>query len=180
MKKNYIVLWILAILLIIISILGLRRYTSTRIFADIMSFNECVNAGFPVAESYPRTCRVGSQTFTEDIGNELEKADLITIENPRPNQKVGTPLTVTGKARGTWYFEASFPVELFDADGSQLAIAPAQAQGEWMTTDFVPFSVTLTFATPTTSTGTLVLRKDNPSGLPEHDDSLIVPVVFTQ
>ena len=47
-----------------------------------------------------------------------------------------------------------------------------------MTTDFVPFSVTLTFVKPATATGTLVLQKDNPSGLPEHDASVEMPVQF--
>ena len=102
----------------------------------------------------------------------------ISVTTPAPNALVTSPLTVTGEARGTWYFEASFPVELFDANGLMLAQVPAQAQGEWMTTDFVPFSVTLTFSVPTTKTGTLVLKKDNPSGLPEFDDELRIPVVF--
>lgn len=144
----------------------------------ITNFEECVAAGNPVMESYPRQCRAGEQTFTEYIGNELEKTDLIIIDSPRPNALVTSPLEVTGQARGTWYFEASFPVKLLDGEGNQLVIIPAQAQSDWMTEDFVPFKATLEFETPTTATGTLILEKDNPSGLPEHDDSLIVPVRF--
>ncbi|MDO8561264.1 MAG: Gmad2 immunoglobulin-like domain-containing protein [bacterium] len=105
-------------------------------------------------------------------------SDLIQVSTPLPNQKVTSPLTVRGKARGTWYFEASFPVKLFDADGNQLGVTPAQAQSDWMTTDFVPFEVTLNFQKPATATGTLVLLKDNPSGLPENDDSMSIPVSF--
>src|SRR4051812_32842409 len=44
-------------------------------------------------------------------------ADLIQVNAPKPNDLVKSPLTVTGKARGTWYFEASFPVRLEDANG---------------------------------------------------------------
>lgn len=106
------------------------------------------------------------------------KDDLIWVQAPLPNQTINSPLIITGKARGNWYFEASFPAVLLDANGKVLAQAPAQAQGEWMTTEYVPFSVTLTFAVPTTATGTLVLKKDNPSGLPEHDNELRIPVVF--
>jgi hypothetical protein len=69
-------------------------------------------------------------------------------------------------------------VKLLDANGTQLALKPAQAQGDWMTTDFVPFSVTLTYPTPATATGTLVLMRDNPSGLPQNDDYLVIPVTF--
>jgi spore germination protein GerM len=56
----------------------------------------------------------------------------------------------------------------------------AQAQGDWMTTNFVPFSSTLTFSTPTTPTGILVLQKDNPSGLPENDAEIRIPVRFAE
>lgn len=143
------------------------------------NFTECANAGFPVQESYPRQCRTpDGRAFTEDIGDELEKADLIKVTDPRPNAIVTSPLTVRGVARGNWYFEASFPVELLDATGVRLAQVPAQAQGEWMTTDFVPFTATLTFTAPTSSTGTLLLHKDNPSGLPQNDDALRIPVRF--
>lgn len=106
------------------------------------------------------------------------KANLITVANVAPGDQVSSPLTVTGEARGYWYFEASFPVELLDGNGAQLAIAPAQAQSDWMTEDFVPYSVTLTFPTPSTATGTLMLRKDNPSGEPQFDDFLAIPVIF--
>ena len=91
-----------------------------------------------------------------------------------------SPLTVKGEARGNWYFEASFPVRLFDADDKELAVIPAQAKGEWMTTEFVPFEITLNFSRPKTATGVLVLEKDNPSGLPEYDDSISIPVRFSQ
>ena len=104
--------------------------------------------------------------------------DLVRLETPRPNDRIASPLLIKGEARGNWYFEASFPVELLDAGGNRLAIAPAQAKGEWMTTEYVPFEVELQFTTATTTTGTLILHKDNPSGLPEHDDSFRIPVRF--
>ncbi|MDO8742174.1 MAG: Gmad2 immunoglobulin-like domain-containing protein [bacterium] len=104
---------------------------------------------------------------------------LIVLETPSPNSVVRSPLMISGKARGNWYFEASFPVKLYDANRKLLTQVPAQAQSEWMTTDYVPFAATLTFDTPTTPTGVLVLEKDNPSGLPEHADQLEVPIVFT-
>lgn len=106
------------------------------------------------------------------------KADLIVVDSPAPNAYVQSPLTVTGKARGTWYFEASFPVQLLDGNGNVLASGPAQAQGDWMTEEFVPFKITLKFTAPGTAGGTLVLKKDNPSGLPEKEDELRLPIRF--
>ena len=147
----------------------------------INNFEECVSAGYPVLESYPRQCKTpDGKSFTEDIGNELEKSDLIKIDNPRPNQIIESPLFVKGEARGNWYFEASFPAKLFDDNGFLLGITIAQALGNWMTEDFVPFNVILPFAVPSTSKGRLILEKDNPSGLPEYADELRIPVYFKE
>lgn len=142
------------------------------------TFEECTKAGYPVMESYPRQCKAEDRTFVEDIGNTIEKQNLIRLSSPRPNETVSSPLAVTGEARGNWFFEASFPIVLLDANGKELVTAIATAQGEWMTENFVPFTATLTFPVPETATGTLVLRKENPSGLPEHDDALRIPISF--
>ena len=101
----------------------------------------------------------------------------IHVSEPDANTVVSSPLTVRGEARGTWYFEASFPVRLLDSSGNELAVAPAQAQDDWMTIDFVPFEVTLTYTT-TSATGSLVLEKDNPSGEPQNAASIVIPVRF--
>jgi hypothetical protein len=103
---------------------------------------------------------------------------LIQVSTPLPNQKVTSPLTIRGKAVGNWYFEASFPVKILDSNGNTIGVSHAEAQGDWMTEEFVPFEITLTFDKPTTETGILALMKDNPSGLPEHDNSISIPVSF--
>ena len=147
---------------------------------QVSSFAECA-AKYPVMETYPRQCKsLYGKTFVEDIGNELAKDDLIRIESPRPNAEVKSPLKITGAARGNWYFEASFPVQILDANKNIIAQAPAEAKSDWMTTNFVPFELTLDFKAPTTTTGFLVLKKDNPSGDPAKDDSLIIPIIFGQ
>ncbi len=177
---------IIIIFLIIIVVLGVTAYFTMfkpgeAPVTDINSFEECVSAGYQVMESYPRQCKTpDGKTFTEDIGNELEKLDLIKIDNPRPNQIIESPLFIKGEARGNWYFEADFPVKLFDDNSFLLGVTPAQALGNWMTEDFVPFSTTLPFAVPSTPKGRLILEKDNPSGLPEYADELTVPVYFKE
>lgn len=103
---------------------------------------------------------------------------MVNVYFPFPNELVTSPLTVAGEARGNWYFEATFPVKLYDANSNLLAEGYAEAMSDWMTTDYVSFTANLTFVTPSTSTGTLVLEKDNPSGLPENADSVSIPVSF--
>lgn len=88
-----------------------------------------------------------------------------------------SPVTLRGEARGPWFFEGSFPVQLIDNLGNEIATGVAQADGEWMTEDFVPFTATITFST-TAKSGGIVLKKDNPSGEPENDASVTVPVRF--
>lgn len=103
---------------------------------------------------------------------------LVRLVAPRPNSEIESPLVVAGEARGNWYFEASFPVRLLDGNGKEISVTPAQAKGDWMTTNFVPFRAELIFVPPTTKEGTLVLQKDNPSGLPEYADEVRIPVRF--
>ncbi|MDD5144699.1 MAG: Gmad2 immunoglobulin-like domain-containing protein [Candidatus Pacebacteria bacterium] len=107
-----------------------------------------------------------------------QKEDLIRVTNPKPNEIIKSPYSVRGEARGNWFFEASFPVRLVDSNGKILILTFAQAQGEWMTTDFVPFESSLSFEIPETEAGELILQKDNPSGLPEYDDEIVIPVRF--
>ena len=106
------------------------------------------------------------------------KPGLIELHNPFPGDPIQSPLTIEGMAKGPWFFEASFPVYLLSAAGDTIASTPAQAEGEWMTTNMVPFKATLEFTAPAGDSGTLILSKSNASGLPEHDDELRVPIRF--
>ena len=113
--------------------------------------------------------------FVTEKGN----TDIIKIFTPKKNQGISSPLVIEGEARGTWFFEASFPFVLTDWDGKIIAQHYAQAQDEWMTEKFVPFSAKLEFEKPSHgSRGFLILKKDNPSGLLEHDDSIEIPIIF--
>lgn len=114
-------------------------------------------------------------------GSVDDHSDIIILDSPLSRATVSSPLLIAGEARGSWFFEASFPVYLVDSHGNMLGQGIAQAQGDWMTSNFVPFKATITFtADPQIigDTGTLILKKDNPSGLPENDDALRVPVII--
>jgi hypothetical protein len=103
-------------------------------------------------------------------------ADLIKVENPFPGAVTGKSFTVIGTARGYWYFEASFPIELIDKNNKVIATAVAQAQGDWMTENFVPFRVEIKAPNDYIGPATLVLKNDSPSGLPENDKSVMIPL----
>ncbi|MBI2482383.1 MAG: Gmad2 immunoglobulin-like domain-containing protein [Candidatus Vogelbacteria bacterium] len=104
----------------------------------------------------------------------------IRVTTPRAGDSISSPLSITGEARGTWFFEASFPVVLTDWDGLIIAQGVAQAQSEWMTEEFVPFQAALNFTKPNNGNphGTLILQRDNPSGLSQNDAAVEIPILF--
>jgi hypothetical protein len=116
--------------------------------------------------------------FDRTIDYPVTYKDALKIETPEPNAAIVSPVTVRGMARGPWFFEASFPIKIVDTDGNTLGEMPATAIGDWMTTDYVPFTATIPFTAPTTKTGSIIFSKDNPSGLPENNDSNTLPITF--
>lgn len=114
----------------------------------------------------------------QNINAQKQKADSIILESPKEGQMVNSPLIIEGQARGTWYFEANFPITLRDANGREIATGVATALNDWMTLEFVPFTSTIKFSKPTTKQGDIVLHKANASDLEDKEDSLIVPVTF--
>ena len=172
---------VLALVVLIGTLVYFRWSKTTEIpISTVTNFETCAKQGYAISESYPRSCRApDGKIFVENIGNELEKTDLIKVENPRPNQTIVSPLIIKGQARGTWFFEASFPIHLYDDNGKEIAQAIAQAKSNWMTENFVPFEATLTFTAPSTTNGVLVFSKDNPSGLKVNDNELRMPIKFS-
>lgn len=104
--------------------------------------------------------------------------EMVREVSPKASSKVSSPLTISGEARGPWYFEASFPVKVIGANGAELGSGIAEAKGDWMTTGFVPFSATVTFSPKGNTSGFIRLIKDNPSGIPKLDAHVDVPVNF--
>ncbi len=173
--------WIIGLLIVLFigGVVLLMQVRKQAEISKITSYESCVASGFPIAESYPPQCKVpNGKSFTQNIGNELKYQDEILVVAPRPNSKVVTLLKINGQARGSWYFEGSFSGELFDSNNKSLGTTVLTAKGEWMTENFVPFDGELTFSLPETSSGTLVIKNANPSGAPENEKKLEIPVRF--
>jgi hypothetical protein len=105
------------------------------------------------------------------------KSDVIVVDYPLPGAAVSSPLKIRGRARGMWFFEGDFPVILVDASGTVIARGFCSAKSDWMTDQFVPFEGMVEFLrTGAGDRGTLILKKDNASDIPEFDDALQIPV----
>ncbi len=171
-------------MIFILVVYGIIFYVKEKsALSSINNFAQCEGNGYPVMESYPRQCKTpDGKHFVEEIPKnpkkQMDYSDLVRVTNLNTEEKVSSPLILEGEARGSWFFEASFPIKIFDENGTELGVVSAQTQGEWMTTEFVPFVAMLSFSTSTTQTGRLILYKDNPSGLGQHDDSMEIPITF--
>ena len=118
-----------------------------------------------------------------DDGLEIESTPAthpdIKLITPHNQEIVSSPITIKGEARGTWFFEASFPVILVDPNGEIIAQGIATTPGEWMTEEFIPFEAELEFdISQAQKEGILILQKDNPSDDRALDDSYEITVLF--
>lgn len=188
MKKTYLLLAIIGI--IIISAIVLRFSTpEDEWFCEDSTWQKHGNPSLPMP-----TTPCGDVSVQVDSSSTIKKADdsivipsapegeatfsnEVIILNPKQNQLVSSPLKVEGQALGSWFFEASLPVKLVDNNNQIIVSHYGTAQDDWMTEKPVKFISDLVFSTNATS-GFLIISKDNPSGLPQNDDSISVPVRF--
>lgn len=138
----------------------------------------CNLATYTVPDIVPIKQDQATTTQVEPVVKKHKDLIEVTSDISKP---FSTPLVISGKARGQWFFEASFPITIVDWNGLIIGEGHAEAIGEWMTTEYVPFTATVDFALPANTPykrGFIILKKDNPSGLPEHDDAFELPILY--
>ena len=186
MKTPILVIAVLAFVGIVAAVYAITRDDGTQAIGEPTSFEECA-ALYPVMESYPRQCKTPSGlSFTEEIAAPTPEAPapvgiegLIEVESLSVGEVVASPLIVEGRARGYWFFEATFGLEVRNAVGTVIAQHYAEALDEWMTEEYVPFRGEITFPTqPSGTQGSVVFKRANASGDPERDQELVIPVTF--
>ncbi|MFC1633155.1 Gmad2 immunoglobulin-like domain-containing protein [Patescibacteria group bacterium] len=146
----------------------------------VRDYYECIDAGYTVVDIFPGQCTDSEGvTHVQSIGNINDYIDEFTHVKPYVGERISSPVTITGQASGSWFFEAEFPVELKDDSGKILATGIASTTEDWMTQDIIPFSLTLAFEKPLgTERGELYFYASNPSGMPEFDKTLHYPIRF--
>lgn len=172
------ILWVVVVLIVCFSSWYLIEKNQKKV--TVNSFETCLEAGYPVLESYPRQCKTPDGLFyTEEIVSNITynntTPDKIKVELPFPGAVVGKEFKVIGEAKG-FYFEGSFPVQVLDKDGNILVSHYATAQGEWMTSELVPFVADIKIDGDYIGPATLVLHKDNVSDMRELDASISFPI----
>ncbi len=101
------------------------------------------------------------------------------LQTPRSGETVTGPLVIKGQVPKSWTFEGQFQMQLLD-DRRHLILTD-RVPVEWdnennkLTLDFIE---SYNYQTQAKS-GFLVLRNDNPSGLPENEKSFEIPIKFS-
>ncbi len=172
---------------VIIIFLGTSKYfkdhSPDQKQTPILNYQDCINTDNTVTNSIEGTCttqdgRIFAKERAVIAKYDNASIDDIILETPKPGDVTGKRFLIRGKARGMWFFEASFPVTILDATGKVLVRTHAKAEAPWMTEDFVPFTATITAPTTYIGKATIVLQKDNPSGIKEKDASISFPVTI--
>ena len=108
----------------------------------------------------------------------VSNSQKVTVISPDLSIPLKSPLVIKGMVSGAYFSEGVFPVVLEDADGKEIARALAHADYEWMTEEPVAFTVNLVFKNIKGGSGTLIFKKDNPSGMVENNAQQEFKVIF--
>lgn len=148
---------------------------------EFFSIDKCLDKG-GAWNSVNNECDMGASEFADDKiirGDGDEFSGLAVFATWDSTEPARFPLLFDGEVSGVWFFEATFPVFIVLADGTVVGEGYAQAQGDWMTTDVVPFYAVVekrANAPEYVGQAALVLRRNNASGLPENDAQFTTPV----
>lgn len=104
--------------------------------------------------------------------------NIIIIDSPKPYQKVQIPIFIKGKARGSFFFEATFPIRIEDENGNLITSGYVITKENWMSEDFVTFETYFDFDKGDLKRGFIIFEKANPSALKENKFEIKIPVYF--
>lgn len=103
--------------------------------------------------------------------------DKPIIDNPIPNSNITSPIKATGKIPKSWTWEGNFILEIQNDKRIPLNSTPVYAKFTTETDELGDFSTSLTFFA-NTSSGFVVIKSDNPSGIPGNVKIFEIPVRF--
>lgn len=121
--------------------------------------------------------REGDEKMINDK-NLSEKGVEYILNYPQIGESVQCPFEITGEIPGFWYFEAMFSVKVVDKTGNLVYLTNAQAEGDWMTTNMVPFRANIECEAERSIDAIMILEKANMSDLPENNDEIEIPITL--
>ena len=102
----------------------------------------------------------------------------VIVSTPKSGAVVSRTFSIAGTAPSGWFFEAVFPIMVRDDNDNAIGRTQGRAQSDWTAPGPIRFTAQVTLETAYKGPATLVLMRDNPSGLPENDDSVEIPITI--
>jgi hypothetical protein len=115
-----------------------------------------------------------SDVTLQNLGN---KDDLISF-SIKPGSTVHGILSYRGTIKGGYFFEGNIVINILDPAKKILKKSNAIAKTDWMTSGPVDFEGNIDFNGLQKGPAYFEIHNDNASGLPEHDKSVLVPIVI--
>lgn len=166
MQNRKIIIIVVVILLFCIVII--KNYTSkdnldTLNSSNVVSKIDTLNSGNLV-----------DKINSEILGN---KDDLISL-SITAGQVVSGKFKLSGSIKGAYFFEANILINILDANKNVLKKGYATAVGEWMTSEPVVFEGYVDVTNLPSGPAFIEIHNDNASDLPEHNKSILVPIII--
>lgn len=108
------------------------------------------------------------------LGN---KQDLISF-SILSHSKMHGIVSYRGIITGGYFFEANILINILDTNKNILKASNAMATSDWMTAEPVNFEGNIDFTGLPAGSAYFEIHNDNASGLPEHDKSILIPIVI--
>jgi uncharacterized membrane protein YgcG len=102
----------------------------------------------------------------------------IIITTPKNGDQISVPIEIAGQAKGYWFNQGLFPVQIYDTERNLVATTYAIAMGDWTQPEaFVPFKAQIDSYdnAPQKKAGHIVFKKGNlVSGLADNEVLVVV------
>ena len=104
-------------------------------------------------------------------------ADLVQL-SIAPGATITDVVTITGDIKGVYFFEGKAQGMLLDENKKVLNTFSLDATSNWLTADAVSFTAKVDTTSALAGPGFIRLKSDNPSGDPEKDKYIDIPIVI--
>ncbi|MEK7588953.1 MAG: hypothetical protein AAB438_04010 [Patescibacteria group bacterium] len=115
----------------------------------------------------------------EDIQILGNKDDLVMF-SILPSQRVHGVLSYRGDIKGGYFFEGNILINILDKNKNLLKASNGIAKTDWMTSGLVSFEGNIDFTNLPVGPAYFEIHNDNASGLPEHDKSILIPIIIEE
>ena len=126
----------------------------------------------------PKSNTEQTQIPIENKGGILGNKDDLVSFSILPNSKVHGVVSYKGVIKGGYFFEANIVINILDVNKKVLKNSNAMATTDWMTAGPISFEGNIDFTGLPKGNAYLEIHNDNASGLPEHDKSILIPIII--